>query len=104
MKVLVTESKVLNYPAVSLDVRPLQVVQEPLAPFNHLQQAAPTVMIFGVLLEVIVEIKNPLGEDCYLHPARTGVSIVTAVFGNRRCLLKSHVVYSRAIPFVRPIL
>jgi hypothetical protein len=39
-----------------------------------------------------------------LHPARTGVSIVTAVFGDRRCLLKSHVVYSRAIPFVRPIL
>lgn len=99
-----TESKILNNPAVSIDVRPLQVFQEPLALTNHLQQPTATVMIFGVLLEVIVEVVNPLGEDRDLHPARTGVSIVTAVFGDRRCLLKSHVVYSRAIPFVRPIL
>lgn len=66
---LVTESKVLNNPAVFVDVRPLQVIQEPPALTNHLQQPAPTVMIFCVLLEVIVvEIVNALGEDRDLHP------------------------------------
>ena len=89
-----TETKILNDPAVSIDVRPLEVIQESATLAHHLEQSSPAVMIFGVLLEVVGEVVDTLSEDCDLHPARTSVSFVTTVFSDRRCLLKSHVVYS----------
>jgi hypothetical protein len=68
-ELLVAESKVLNNLAVSIDVGPLEVIQEPATLAHHFEQPAPAVMIFGVLLEVVGEVVDAFCEDRDLHPA-----------------------------------
>jgi len=64
----VAEAKVLNDPAVSINIRPLEVIQEAATLAHHLEQSASAMVVFGVLLEVIGEVVDALSEDCDLHP------------------------------------
>ena len=88
---LVTETKVRDDFAVILEVCTLEIVEKAFAPPNHLQQAAPAVMIFCVGTEVIGEVVDVLGEDRYLDLGRTRIGAVRAVLFDCRGLLKCHV-------------
>src|SRR5215218_7247090 len=63
MTALVPEPQLLNDPAVSVDVRPLHVVQQPAAGPDHLQQPSAAVMVLLVRPEVLGEIVDALREQ-----------------------------------------
>jgi hypothetical protein len=88
--VLVTEPQFLNQPAVRLDVRPTQIVQQSLALAYHLQEALATVMILFVLTKMIREVIDALGQDRYLNLGRTGIAVVRPVLLNRWRFIESH--------------
>jgi hypothetical protein len=62
--------------AVPLDVVLPDVVQEAAALADQHQQAAPAVVVLLVLLQMLVEVVDPLGEDRDLDLGRAGVGVV----------------------------
>ncbi len=60
---LVSETKVRDDLAITLDVGPLKVVEQAAPSSDHFQQALPAVMILGVFTEVISEVVDILGEN-----------------------------------------
>ncbi len=88
---LIPESEFLNDLAVSVDFRPLHVIEEAATGTNHLEQAAATVMVLLVRAEMVGEVVDALREEGYLHPGRTGVRFVRPVLLERPCVIESHV-------------
>ena len=88
---LVAKAKVRDDFAVILEVCALEIVEQALASADHLEQAAPAVMILRVSTEVIGEVVDVLGENRYLDLCRAGVGAVRAVLFDCRGLLKCHV-------------
>ena len=88
---LVSETKVRDDLAVILEVCALEIVEKALALANHLQQAAPAVMILGFGAEMVGEVVDVLGENRYLDLGRTRIVCVRAVLFDCRGLLKCHV-------------
>jgi hypothetical protein len=60
---LVTEAQVGDKTAISLQVRPLKVFQQPAATPNHFQEAAAAMMIFLVGIEMALEVGDASRED-----------------------------------------
>jgi hypothetical protein len=87
----VTETKVRDELAVTLEIFPLEVVEQATAPSNHLQQALPAVMVLCVFPEVVGEVVDVLGENRHLNLRRTGVRAVRTILLDCRGLLKCHV-------------
>ena len=79
---LLTDTEALDRRAVSLDVLALHVVQQATTTTDELQQAAATVMVFAVGLEMLGQLDNPVGQQSYLNLGRTGVAIMGAVLFN----------------------
>src|ERR1700694_670225 len=65
--------------SVPLDVGALQIVQQPAALADQLQQPAPRVVVVGVRLEMVGEVIDPFAEDRDLDFGRPGVLLVEAV-------------------------
>src|SRR3546814_5136726 len=61
--------------AVALDVVLADVVEEPPPLAHQHQQAAPAVVVLLVLLEVLVQMVDPLGEDRDLDLGAAGVGL-----------------------------
>ena len=86
---LVADSKFLDELPVLFDVDPAQIVQEALPLADHLQQAAPAMMVLGMRTKMmIVEMVDPLGEQRHLHLAGAGVGVVAAIGGDELALLR----------------
>src|SRR3982074_3319150 len=93
---LVPESEFLDDPAVSVDVRPLHVVEQASTRTDHLQQAAPAVMVLLVRPEVIGEVVDALREEGHLHSRRAGIGLMRLVLLERRSVVESHVSWTVA--------
>ena len=68
--------------AVALDVVLGDVVEQPPATTDQLQQAASGVVVLLVGLQVLVEVVDALGEECDLDLGRAGVGVVLAMLGD----------------------
>ena len=64
---------------VTLDVGFDEVVEKTLSLTDHLEKAASGVVVVLVLLQVLGEVVDSLGEDRDLHFGRTGVALVNGV-------------------------
>ena len=59
---------------------PLEISSVLQVPDGGLEQAKASVMVLGVLLEVVGQVPNPLGHQSHLDLRRTGVGLVGPVF------------------------
>src|SRR5262245_26916288 len=80
--VLPPQAELLDQGAVALEVRALQVVEQPSAAPDELEQAAARVVILRVRAQVLGELVDPGGEKGDLHLRRTGVALVPAVLAD----------------------
>ena len=76
---LLSESELGNDGTVALDILLHQVVEEVLSLTNHLEKTATAVVVVGVLLQMLGEVSNSLGENSDLYLGRTGISFVCSV-------------------------
>ncbi len=63
---------------VSLDVRALQIIQQAATLRDHLEQAAPRVVVLFVDFEVLGKLVNSLAEQSHLNLWGTCIRIVAA--------------------------
>src|SRR5215218_6853428 len=92
MAVLVPEPQLLDDLAVSVDVRPLHVVEQAATGSDHLQQPSAAVMVLLVRPKVLGEVVDPLREKRDLDSCGSGVRLVCPVLLERRCVVEGHVV------------
>ena len=64
---LATQAETADDLVVTLYVLALQVIQQTPALRDHLEQAAPRMVIFLVRLEMLGQLVNALAEQCNLH-------------------------------------
>ena len=76
---LLSESELGNDSTVALDILLHQVVEEVLSLTNHLEKTATAVVVVGVLLQMLGEVSNSLGENSDLYLGRTGISFVCSI-------------------------
>src|SRR5437764_12687360 len=75
---LPAEAELLDEGAIALDVFALQVVQEPPAAADELQQAAARVVIVLVRPQMLGELVDPLRQHRDLDLRRPGIRLVLA--------------------------
>ena len=75
---LTTDAQALNQVLVPFRVTAFQVFQEAASASHHGKKPPPGMMIFGVGLEMVLELFDALAEDGYLNLWRTGVGFVNA--------------------------
>src|SRR6476661_10203884 len=85
--VLAAQPEPLDQGAVAADVHLLQVAQQPAPTADQAHQAAAGVVVVLVLLEVLGQVRDPLGQHRHLRLGRTGVALVQAVLGENFLLL-----------------
>src|SRR5215467_8311581 len=83
--------------AVALDVRTGQVLQQPAAPADQQQQAAPAVVVMLVDLEVLGQVVDPPGQQRDLDLRRAGVTLTRRVLGDELLL---HGCFQRHVAFL----
>jgi len=71
------DTKFFDDGSVSLDILAFQVIEKPSSLPDDLEKTAPAVMIFLVNLEMLRQIRDPLGENRYLYFRRTGIILMT---------------------------
>ena len=54
----------------------MQIIQQPAALADHHQQSATGAMIFDVLLQMVGQMVDPLGQKSNLHVCGAGVLLV----------------------------
>ena len=86
-KYLLSDAELSDDSSVTLDVLLLQVSEHVAALTNHLQQATTGMVVVLVLLQMLGELLDALGQDCDLYFRRTGVGLVGTVCGNNFSLL-----------------
>src|ERR671913_1982225 len=90
---LAAQTQPLDERAVAGDVRLRQVVEQPAATADQQEQAPPAVVVVLVLLEVLGEVADPLGQHGDLDLGRTGVVLDRGVLGHDLlldCALERH--------------
>jgi hypothetical protein len=87
---LLTQTEFANQIGVALGVFALEISQQALTLRNHAQQAAATVVIFGVRFKMGGKVVDTCGEQSYLHFWATCVSGATSVFLDNFCLVDGH--------------
>ena len=86
-KYLLSDAELSDDSSVTLDVLLLQVSEHVAALTNHLQQATTGMVVVLVLLQMLGELLDALGQDCVLYCRRSGVGLVGTVWGYTFCLL-----------------
>ena len=76
---LLTDTQLGDQGTIALDVLLHEIIEQAAALTDHLVQAAAGVVVLRVLLEVLGELSDALGEDSDLNLRRTGVAFVGAV-------------------------
>src|SRR6187402_2487399 len=87
VKLLLTQTQLLDQTVVALDVLLLEVREQAAALVDHHQQAAARMVILVVALEVLGQVADALGEDRDLDFGGTGVALGLGVAGNDFLLL-----------------
>src|SRR5690606_10375484 len=95
---LPAKAELLDELAVTRGVLPVQVVEQPAAPVDHLQQAAPAVVVLLVGLEVFGQVRDARAEQGDLDLRRAGVVLAALVFGNDLAVVDRHSVPRDARP------
>ena len=75
-QLLLTQFQLLGYGLVASEVSGLEVIQEPTALANHHKQSAAGTVVLEILLEVLGQVVDALGEQRDLHVGRTGIALV----------------------------
>lgn len=70
---LLTETELLNDSTIAVDIASLEVVEEGATLTYELHEAALGNVVLAVLLHVLSEVADAIGEECYLALCRTGV-------------------------------
>src|SRR5262247_304697 len=70
---LLAQAETLDQSSVALGTLVLEVLEQPAAARDELQEAAPGVMVLGVGLEVLVQIGKPVRQEGDLDFGGTGV-------------------------------
>src|SRR5690349_6505027 len=76
------EAEALDDGAVALDLRLLEVVEQPAALADEQQQATTAVVVVLVRLEVLGEVRDAVAEQRDLDLGRTGVALGDGVLGD----------------------
>src|SRR6266404_5867848 len=72
---LAPQTQTLDQRGVALGVPGFQVVEQTAALADHLQEAAPRMVILRVAFEMLGEVDDPLGQDGDLNFRRSGVAL-----------------------------
>ena len=78
---LATQAETAHNLVITLYIFAFEVVQKTPALRDHLEQAAPRMVIFLVRLEMLRQLVNALAEQGNLHLWRTGIRVMRAVIG-----------------------
>src|SRR5262245_43834400 len=81
-RALLADPEAIDELPVPVGVVTLQVVEQSAALADHLEQAAPAVVVLQVGLEMPRELVDPVGEQRHLHVGGAGVGVVGAVVAN----------------------
>ena len=73
---LFAEAETIADRPIAISVNPAQIVQQPPAAADHLQQPAARMMIFLMELEMLGQIRDPIGQDRDLHLGRACIALV----------------------------
>ena len=79
---LFTDTESGNDRTVALNVNLLKVCQEIASVTDHLEKAAARMMILRMLLEMLCQVADSLGENSDLDLRRTGVTLVDGCLGD----------------------
>src|SRR5262249_34306830 len=82
---LLSDPEGIDEPAVPVNALGLEVIEKlpPLA--DELEQAPTRVMVLGVHLEVLGQVRDALGQKRNLDLGRAGITLVLLKFLNRVC-------------------
>ncbi len=86
---LSTETETLNQGTVTVDVDALEVIKHTTTVTDHEQQTTTGVVVVLVLLEVLGQVGDTLGQQSHLDLGGTGVTFV------RRVLVDNLLLFSR---------
>src|SRR4029077_17139524 len=64
---LSTKAEASHYLVVALDVWPLQIIKQTATLRDHLEQAAPRMIVLFMYLEMFSKLVDPLAEQSYLN-------------------------------------
>jgi hypothetical protein len=95
----ITEPKLLDELAVSIDFRALHVIEEPATLSNELEKPLAAVVILLVRTEMVGEVIDPFGQDRNLHPGGTGIGLVCPELLDGRSFVESHELQLVPTPF-----
>ncbi|CDZ88735.1 conserved hypothetical protein [Rhodococcus ruber] len=84
---LSTQTQTLDQRTVAVDVDLLDVLEQPATTTDQQQQAAAGVVVVLVLLQVLGQVLDALGEHRDLRLGRSGVGLVEAVLAEDLLLL-----------------
>ncbi len=87
---LPTDAKLLDDGLVTIDITGLDIVEQPPALADDLQQTPATVMVLLVDFEVLGQVRDPLGQDGNLNLGRTGIAVMTLVAADNLLLFFSY--------------
>lgn len=73
---LAAQTVLLNDLAIALDVDVSSVIEHSTTSADQHQQTTTTVVVLLVILQMLGELVDPGGEQCYLHFRGTGVAVV----------------------------
>src|SRR5581483_12436441 len=76
------QAELLDQGAIALQIRPLQVVEQPAAAADELEQPAPRIVVLRVRAQVLRELVDPGREEGDLHLRGAGVAPVPAVLAD----------------------
>jgi hypothetical protein len=77
--ILLSDTKLCNTGSVALDVLSHQIIKQFSALTDHLEKPAAGVIVLGVCLEMLGELRDALGENGNLHLGRTCIGLVCTV-------------------------
>ena len=80
--VLAADAEALDKSFIALRATATQVVQEPAAPSDHLQEAPARMMVLGVSSKMLLQFSNAPAEDGNLHFWRAGVRLMNPELRN----------------------
>src|SRR6478736_6562147 len=86
-KLLLTQTQLLDQVVVALDVFLLEIGEQRTALVDHHQEAAARMVVLVVLLEVLGQVADALGEDRDLDFGGAGIALRLGVAGNDFLLL-----------------
>ena len=83
LRTLFTKLQFFGDRLIAVSVRVMEVIQQTPALTHHYEQTAPRAVIFQVLLEVLAQMVDPLGQQGNLNICRPGVTLVNSKVCNR---------------------